>query len=237
MEKKYSWQAVVNNEFSQPIGAPVNEWQGARVPQCIVLSGESVQLVPLALTHQADLWRVIQAEPDASCWTYLPYGPFADQIEFNAWLEKILNNPDNLMFAIQVGSNILGWIALMRIDANAGSIEIGHVYYSSALRHTKQATESVYLLLKYAFSLGFRRCEWKCNDFNEPSKKAATRFGFQFEGVFRQDRVIKGHNRNTAWFSMLDEEWQHIQPAMQQWLSTDNFDQNHQQRRALREFM
>lgn len=237
MQQKPNYQQTLLNEFDQRIGLPLTSWVGATFPQGHVLQGESVRLEPLDIKHAKDLWQAISAEPDASCWTYLPYEIFTTEAIFNHWFDGFLQAKDIVPFAIVVNEQVLGWCALMRIDAKAGSIEVGHVYFSVALRQTKAATEVMLLLINYLFSLRFRRCEWKCNDLNEPSKKAALRLGFQFEGVFRQATVIRGHNRNTAWFSILDEEWPQIQIAMQQWLSTDNFDQKNQQKNALSYFM
>jgi RimJ/RimL family protein N-acetyltransferase len=237
MQQKPNYQQTILNEFDQLIGLPLIDWTGVTSPQGQILQSESVRLEPLDLKHGKDLWQAISVEPDASCWTYLPYEIFTTEAIFNAWLDGFLQAKDIVPFAIIVNEQVLGWCALMRIDAKAGSIEVGHVYYSSALRQTKAATEVMLLLINYVFSLRFRRCEWKCNDLNEPSRKAALRLGFQFEGIFRQAMVIRGHNRNTAWFSILDEEWPQIQVAMQQWLSADNFDLNHQQKQSLNYFM
>lgn len=212
------------NEFGQPFGQLLENWQGATKPPPQLLTGQHSQLIPLSFAqHAEELWALINQEPDASCWTYLPYGPFATQRIFNHWLQGMLAE-DLLLYGIFTGGQIQGWCALMRADCKAGSIEIGHVYYSASLRRTLAATEVMCLLLKQVFTLGYRRCEWKCNSLNEPSKQAALRLGFQHEGLFRQATVVKGRNRNTDWFSMLDSEWPQQHKAMQHWLSPANFD-------------
>lgn len=223
------------NEFGQPVGQRVEDWQGATKPPAQVLSGQQVQLVPLNVEqHAAALWTVVNQEPDASCWTYLPYGPFTAQALFNDWLNTMLAQ-DLLLYGIFVGKQVRGWCALMRADCKAGSIEIGHVYYSVGLRRTLAATEAMFLLMQQVFALGYRRCEWKCNSFNQPSKQAALRLGFQHEGLFRQATIVKGRNRNTDWFSMLDSEWPQHEQALRRWLNPDNFDQTGQQKLSLQQ--
>ena len=223
------------NEFGQPVGQLLKSWQGATKPPAQLLTGQHSQLIPLSFAqHAEEWWALINQEPDASCWTYLPYGPFATQRIFNEWLQGMLAE-DLLLYGIFTNGQIQGWCALMRADCKAGSIEIGHVYYSASLRRTLAATEVMFLLLKQVFTLGYRRCEWKCNSLNEPSKQAALRLGFQHEGLFRQATVVKGRNRNTDWFSMLDSEWPQQHKAMQQWLSPANFDEGGQQKLSLQQ--
>ena len=223
------------NEFGQPVGQLLENWQGATNPPPQLLTGQHSQLIPLSFAqHAEELWALTNREPDASCWTYLPYGPFATQRIFNHWLQGMLTE-DLLLYGIFTNGQIQGWCALMRSDCKAGSIEIGHVYYSASLRRTLAATEVMCLLLKQVFTLAYRRCEWKCNSLNEPSKQAALRLGFQHEGLFRQATVVKGRNRNTDWFSMLDSEWPQQHKAMQQWLSPANFDEGGQQKLSLQQ--
>ena len=224
------------NEFDQLIGQALPQWKGVPKPPRQTLTGEYTELIAMQLELYAEqLWTLIQQEPDASCWTYLPYGPFATQEIFNTWLKGFLANDELLVYVILSGTKAVGWCALMRADVVYGCVEIGHVYYSASLRQTYSATEAMYLLMQQVFSLGYRRCEWKCNDLNEPSKKAALRLGFSYEGLFRQVAVVKGHNRNTAWFSILDNEWPQQHEAMQKWLSADNFAKNGQQKQTLQQ--
>ena len=223
------------NPFGQPVGQLLENWQGATKPLPQLLTGQHSQLIPVSFEQHADaLWALVNQEPDASCWTYLPYGPFASQALFNNWLQSILAE-DLLLYGIFTSGQIQGWCALMRADCNAGSIEIGHVYYSLGLRRTLAATEALFLLMQQVFALDYRRCEWKCNDLNLPSKQAALRLGFEYEGLFRQATVVKGHNRNTAWFSMLDSEWPQHEQALRRWLNDDNFDEAGQQKLSLQQ--
>ena len=222
------------NEFDQLVGQALPQWQSVATPPYQTLTGEHTELIPMQFdVHAEQLWTLIQQEPDASCWTYLPYGPFTTQQIFYEWLKVFLANTEIVMYAIFSGAKIAGWCALMRADVASGSIEIGHVYYSASLRQTYSATEAMFLLMQQVFSLGYRRCEWKCNDLNEPSKKAALRLGFSYEGLFRQALVVKGHNRNTAWFSILDYEWPSQSEAMKNWLRLDNFEHHGQQKQTL----
>lgn len=224
------------NEFNQLVGQALPQWQAALKPPRHGLTGEHTELIPMQFElHAEQLWRLIQQEPDASCWTYLPYGPFASQTIFNEWLKEFLTKDDLLIYTIFSGTKSVGWCALMRADVVSGCIEIGHVYYSVHLRQRYSATEAMYLLMQQVFKLGYRRCEWKCDDLNTPSKKAALRLGFSYEGLFRQAVVVKGRNRNTAWFSIIDNEWPSQKMAMQQWLKLDNFDKNGQQKQSLQQ--
>lgn len=223
------------NEFGQPIGQLLDNWQGVTKPPAQLLTGQHAQLVPVHFAqHAAALWALINQEPDASCWTYLPYGPFASQALFNDWLKGMLAN-DLLLYGIFTDGQILGWCSLMRADTTAGSVEIGHVYYSAGLRRTLAATEALFLLMQQVFTLGYRRCEWKCNSLNEPSRQAAFRLGFQHEGLFRQATVVKGRNRNTDWFSILDSEWPQHEQALRHWLNPDNFNESGQQKLSLQQ--
>lgn len=225
---KPAYLQTESNEFGQFIGSALPNWQGVAKPPQQILAGEHTELIPMQFEQHADsLWALIQQEPDASCWTYLPYGSFATQALFSTWLKGFLANDELLVYAILSGTKVVGWCALMRADVVSGSVEIGHVYYSASLRQSYSATEAMFLLMQQVFSLGYRRCEWKCDDLNAPSKKAALRLGFSYEGVFRQAVVVKGRNRNTAWFSILDSEWPSQSQAMQKWLKADNFDSSY----------
>ncbi|WP_416777530.1 GNAT family N-acetyltransferase [Xenorhabdus budapestensis] len=220
---------LFKNEFGQLIGFPVSDWHGADLPDGNTLTGEYCQLIPMDINNHGDELYKCFCEPfNFSDWTYLPQPakPFKDKMEFISYLRNISNGVDPYQFSIiDIRSGkAVGSIAMMRIDKDNGVIEIGYVIFSNFLKKTRMATESVYLLIKYAFEdLGYRRVEWKCNNLNEVSKRSALRFGFTFEGVFRQAAVIKGHNRDTAWFSMLDHEFMKIKPNFEAWLSVENF--------------
>jgi RimJ/RimL family protein N-acetyltransferase len=165
-------------------------------------------------------------------WRYMPDGPFPARAEFDTNIEAKSDAPDRVYFAIvDKGSNLaLGHAALMRIEPRDGVIEVGNILYTKALQKTRGATEAMYLLARYVFEeLGYRRYEWKCNALNEPSRKAALRLGFSFEGLFRQHMIVKGQNRDTAWFSMLDSEWSSRKAEFERWLSASNFGEQGQQ--------
>ena len=136
-------------------------------------------------------------------------------------------------YLIEVNHMIVGWIGLINERSAHRAIEVGNVYFSHQMKQSTASTEVIYLLLKTCFEQGFRRVEWKCDELNQPSKRAALRFGFQYEGTFRQDRIAKGRNRNTAWFSILDEEWSSLEMVYQQWLSPENFDMDGKQKKRL----
>jgi RimJ/RimL family protein N-acetyltransferase len=211
------------------------DWRPAQRPQREPIEGELVRLEPLdPQRHGPDLYEAsIGADPT---WYYLPYGPFAAKEEFLAWLRERAVLDDPLAYTIiDRGTGAARGIAtLMSIEPDHGSIEIGHIWLSPSLQRTRQATEAIYLLSRYAFEvLGNRRYEWKCDAANAPSRRAAERFGFTFEGVFRQHRIVKGRNRDTAWYSITDAEWPSRRAAFEAWLSPDNFDADGRQRRSL----
>lgn len=227
------------NSLGQPVGSPLPNWCPPVRPGREVLSGRFCRLEPLdAERHAEALFTAYAAEPTGSLWTYLPYGPFADAAAYRAWMERHWLGADPLFFAVMdaSGDEVLGTVAYLRIDPNAGAIEVGHLAYSPRLQRTAAATEALFLLLAHAFALGYRRCEWKCDSLNEPSRRAALRLGFSFEGTFRQATVVKGRNRDTDWFSLLDTEWPARQAAFAAWLAPENFDAAGCQRRRLEEF-
>lgn len=172
-------------------------------------------------------------EVDRSCWTYLPYSGFKTVDELQIALESCFGFKGTTHYLIEVNHTIVGWVGLMNQRPMDHAIEIGNVYFSHQMKQSTASTEVIYLLLQACFKQGFRRVEWKCDELNQPSKRAALRFGFQYEGTFRQDRIAKGRNRNTAWFSMLDEEWLSLTTAYQQWLSPENFDTEGKQKKRL----
>jgi len=213
-------------------------WTPARAPQPRPLQGRYVRLEPLdPVRNGADLWQALQAEDraDPNLWHFLPYGPFADQAVFLAWLTTQAQGRDPLFYAVidPHEGRALGQLSLMSIVLEHGSIEIGHVAFGGRMQRTPLATEAVYLLMQEAFALGNRRLEWKCDNANTRSKRAAERLGFSYEGLFRQHRVVKGRNRDTAWFSLLDHEWPRVDAGFQRWLAAENFDAEGRQRNAL----
>ncbi|WP_255990099.1 GNAT family N-acetyltransferase [Chitinolyticbacter albus] len=223
------------NPHGQPIGAPVTGWQAPAFPTPRVLSGYGCRLEPLDwLHHGATLWPALQSAGDA-LWTYLPIGAFDTAEALRSALAKLGASGDPQFYAIvdDTTGEALGFASYLRIDPEAGSIEVGWLCYSPRLQRTALATAAMYLLMRNAFALGYRRYEWKCDALNAPSRRAAERLGFRFEGIFRQARVMKGRNRDTAWFSVIDGEWPALQAAFEQWLAPGNFDDEGRQRQAL----
>jgi RimJ/RimL family protein N-acetyltransferase len=221
-----------------PQGEPVDDWRGARAPGRDVIPGDRVSLEPLSSTHAAALAAAMFTEPvDRSLWAYLPYGPFEDAAEVAAWVAEREGSADPQSYAIVPGDGCAaGVLALMRCDTENGSIEIGHVWLGPALQRTPAATEAVYLAGRQAFEvLGHRRFEWKCSSLNARSIGAASRFGFTFEGTFRQHMVVKGRSRDTSWFSILDHEWPAVRDAFEAWLAPGNFGPDGRQLRRLSE--
>ena len=205
-------------------------------PQRIVLEGRYVRLEPLDKRHAADLFAVSTMEGGAERYRWLFSHAPASAAEMEARIEEANAGTDPAYVAItdKISGKALGQQGWMRIRPEHGSIEIGGVYWGLPMARTQMATEALYLFARHAFDdLDYRRFEWKCNNRNEPSKAAATRFGFTHEGVFRQDMIIKGESRDTAWFSMLDSEWPALRAEYERWLNPDNFDESGQQKSRL----
>ena len=205
-------------------GAPLPAWKAATLPPHQTMNGRYCQLKPLSLNHGRQLWRAIAGAPQL--FDYLPYGPFDGETDFTHWLARELERTDAISWAIcDLDGAALGLCSYLRLDPDNGSIEIGNVLFSPQLQRTRLATEAMYLLMRAVFDGGFRRYEWKCNALNAPSQAAARRLGFSYEGTFRQAAVVKGHNRDTAWFSVLDGEWPRLRAAFESWLAPENFDE------------
>jgi RimJ/RimL family protein N-acetyltransferase len=216
----------------------LTNWKGVERPERVALEGRYVRLEPLdAGRHGRDLLASAQQPGADDRFRYLFEDAPADMAAFTAWLEKAEASPDPLFFAVidKRTGRAEGRQALMRIDATHGVIEIGNILWGPAIARSRVTTEALYLFAKLAFdTLGYRRFEWKCNNLNEPSKKAAERFGFTYEGVFRQHMVAKGKNRDTAWFAMIDADWPRLKAGYESWLDPDNFDDAGQQKSKLR---
>lgn len=194
-----------------------------------------VKLDPLdPETHGAGLYEALSDAP-VSLWTYMSFGPFRDYEDFYATLDAMNHYPGWVPYAILVRDRAVGFASYLRVKPRDGVVEIGSIVFSPMLQQTTPATEAIYLMIRNAFELGYRRCEWKCDDLNTASVRAAERLGFTYEGTFRQATLYKGRNRDTAWYSMTDREWPTLDLAFQKWLSPDNFDQSGEQRRSLRQ--
>ena len=181
------------------------------------------------------LFKASHGPEREALWLYMGVGPFADVAGFRAWLEQRLADADPYFYALRDPATgvALGLASLMRIDPANHVVEVGNILYSPGLQRSVAATEAMYLLARYVFDLGYRRYEWKCNAHNLPSRRAAERLGFVFEGIFRQHMIIKGRNRDTAWFAILDRDWPAIRRGFEAWLEPNNFDAQGQQRRGL----
>jgi len=219
----------------QPVGLPVDA-SPARRPGAVTIDGRFGRIERLDPRHAAALWKAVAGHDQI--WTYMSaYGPLADFAAFAEWLAGRVTLDDPYSYAIVDRSGqALGIATLMEIRPAMGVIEVGHILYSPALQRTPLGTEAQYLLARYAFeTLGYRRYEWKCNALNAPSRRAALRYGFVFEGVLRQHMIAKGRNRDTAFFSMIESEWPARKAAFERWLAPDNFDADGRQRASLSE--
>ena len=213
------------------------DWHPARSPRRERLEGETVLLEPLNPSRHGEQLFASAAGAD-STWLYLPYGPFGGKDEFMGWLAERAAMDDPLAFTIidRAAGVARGMATFMSIVPDHGVIEIGHIWLSPQLQRSRQATEAIFVMARHAFDdLGNRRLEWKCDAQNAASRRAAERFGFTFEGVFRRHRVIKGRNRDTAWYSITDAEWPQRRAAFEAWLAPANFDPSGVQRRSLAE--
>jgi RimJ/RimL family protein N-acetyltransferase len=210
-------------QTGQPVGLAVDTTPAKR-PGPVVMQGRYGRLEKLAAAHAADLWRAFAGHD--RIWTYISTdGPFAKESEFSAFIDMRAASDDPYAYAIvEPSGQAVGYLTLMEIRPAMRVIEVGHVLYSPALQRTPLGTEAQYLLARYAFeTLGYRRYEWKCNALNEPSRQAALRYGFTYEGTFRQHVIAKGRNRDNAWFSMLDSEWPIRKANFERWLAPGNF--------------
>ncbi|MFT5048997.1 MAG: RimJ/RimL family protein N-acetyltransferase [Chlamydiales bacterium] len=212
-----------NSTTSLPIGAPVPDPTPRKRPPHTVLGGKAVTLEPLDLErHGAGLQRASHGSTEREqVWRYMPAGPFPSEDALCSWYELTLAPGDPLFYAVvdPLSSNPIGVVSYLNIETTHGAVEIGHIWYTPDVQRSNVNTESCYLLLRHAFDdLGYRRVEWKCDSLNARSRVAALRLGFQFEGIFRQHRIVGGLNRDTAWFSITDSEWPVLRSAMERWL-------------------
>ncbi|WP_416896623.1 MAG: GNAT family N-acetyltransferase [Minwuia sp.] len=225
-------------EVRYETGAPVPGWTGAEPVSRDPMQGRYCTLELMdPERHGDDLFAVFQRGDDVRDWLYLPYGPFGTHADFDAWIGKFSGLDDPLFFAIRegAGGRTVGVASYLNIGQAMGTIEVGHIHFSPAIQRSPVATEAMYLMMRRAFESGYRRYEWKCDSCNLRSRRAAQRFGFSWEGLFRQHYVVKGRNRDTAWFACIDGEWPALKAAYETWLEPDNFDAKGRQRQSLSE--
>lgn len=227
---------VRRNEHGQPVGDPVPGWAGALPPARVTLAGECVRLEPVAVAHAEALHAALCGPVDAPLWTYRLQPMPTDLDATRALVTAAETDEATVTFAILPtdSDEPAGLATLMRVDAANGSIEVGSILYARSLQRTRAATEAMWLLMRHVFDdLGYRRYEWKCDSLNEPSRAAAGRLGFRYEGRFRQAMVTRGRNRDTDWFAMTDGDWRRLAPAYAAWLAPVNFDADGRQRTSL----
>jgi len=228
--------APVRNALGQPVGAPLPDWKPVPRPPRTAMEGRFCRVEPLdPERHGADLYAANSLDNDARNFTYLSGGPFATREVYFEWLNGFCRGDDPLFHAIVdlASGKPVGVASFMRIDPANGVIEVGHINYSPLLQRKPAATEAMYLMMKRAFELGYRRYEWKCDSLNAPSRAAAQRLGFSYEGLFRQAIVYKGRTRDTTWYSIIDAEWPALRAALERWLDPANFDAQGNQRVSL----
>lgn len=214
-----------------PVGLPVPDKE-ARRPSPVRLEGRFGHVEKLEPAHAADLWEAVRG--DDTLWAYMGYGPFAGAAAFAAWVDERTKVADPYSYAVAKDGRAIGIVTLMEIRPAMRVIEMGNIVYGTPLQRTPLATEAQYLMANYVFeTLGYRRYEWKCNALNAPSRRAAQRLGFTFEGLFHQHMIVKGRNRDTVWYAMLDSEWPARKAAFERWLAPENFDANGRQKVSL----
>lgn len=225
------------NTFGQPIGDALPDWQPARFPKVAAMDGATctLELVDNA-RHATDLYEAFAEDADGRMWTYMVDGPFTSLNEMAQWLDRAAQLTDQVFYAIidKKTGRAVGLASYLRIQPAHGVVEVGSIAYAPCLQRTVAATEAMVLMMRHAFEdFGYRRYEWKCDSLNEPSRKAAERLGFSYDGLFRQAIVYRGRNRDTAWYSILDSDWPVLKPAYVAWLDPGNFDTDGRQRRRL----
>lgn len=228
---------VRRNEHGQLIGMALPKWAGAQHPGHKGMAGRYARLISLdPLTHTKELFEAFSQDRSGKIWTYNFIGPFNTASSLRAWTEGASGVDAQPYFAVidQETGKASGIASFMRIQPEHGVIEIGGITFAPGLQRTRVATEAIYLMMQRAMTeLGYRRLEWKCDALNTPSRAAAERFGFRFEGVFQQAATYKGRNRDTAWYALLDREWEPVQRGFQTWLAPENFDEGGRQHQKL----
>lgn len=214
------------NQFDQPVGAIVQDSFPRPLPDRSVMRGRYCTLAPMVPDHTEALFNAFAQSPDARHWTYLPLKPFQVLQDAQDFVDGAAQSRDPLYFTVLDPNGIpVGWASYLRIKPQDGSIEVGWINFSTLMQGSRMSTEAMYLMMRHVFDdLGYRRYEWKCNALNAPSRAAAERLGFRYEGTFRQATHVHGRNRDTAWFSILDHEWPAQKPRFEAWLQPSNFD-------------
>ena len=234
---------LVQGEFVRGLGMSdlgwdVEGWQVPERPPHVEIEGSYARLEPLTLSrHASSLWDAFALDAEGHVWDYLPSGPFQSLNQFYKMAKDLEPSTDPLFFAVRdlETDQLGGFLSYLRIAPEAGSIEVGYITFAPQLQNTKAGTEAIILMARRAFALGYRRFEWKCNALNLASRRAAERYGFSYEGIFRQAAVVKGRNRDTAWFAMIDKEWDQIDAAYSRWLEPRNFVSTGRQIHSLRD--
>ena len=223
------------NEFGQTVGDPTDWTPGPELGP-VALTGRTCRLEPLGDEHVAGLYDALCGGSPDSLWTYMSGGPFADRDDFAGYLHRLLATPATIPLAILLPDGTPAGVATwLRVEHAMGTAEVGHITFGAAIQRTTAATEAMCLMAAHAFDVvGVRRYEWKCDSLNEPSRRAAHRLGFTFEGIFRQAVHYKGRNRDTAWFAITDTDWPHLRASYDAWLAPTNFDDRGRQRSPLR---
>ena len=217
----------------------MRHWRAREYPSRIVANGQYVDVVPLLPSHAQQLFDASKNADSDSKFKWLAELPPTTLDDFRLWVDQVSTSEDPIFYAVidKATGTVAGRQTLMRIDAANGSVEIGNIYWGPLIARQRGATEAFFLAAKYVFDgLGYRRFEWKCNSENLPSKSAAKRFGFQYEGMFRQHMIVKGLNRDTVWFSIIDKDWPALRSAYEAWLDPSNFDREGRQRKRFKEF-
>ena len=220
---------------SKPFLGEAVDYTPAPYPKALSLSGRHVDLQPLTRDHAESLQGFFDESEDDAIWDYLPYGPFPSAQNYGDWIDDNTAAGDPHFFVVidKTSGDAIGVASYLRINPKEGSIEVGHINFSPRLQQSIGATETMFLMMQWAFENGYRRYEWKCNALNLKSRAAAQRLGFSYEGIFRQATIAKGRNRDTAWFGIIDKEWPELKKAFQTWLAADNFDGDGQQKQRL----
>jgi RimJ/RimL family protein N-acetyltransferase len=229
-----------HNAIGQPVGAPLPDWSARPSPPCTAMTGRFCTVRPLDPARDAaELFAAFAEDRDGRMWTYLPREPYPSLAALRSWAEAACQTEDPLVHTIidHATGEAVGTANYMRIEPAVGVIEIGSITYSPRLQRRPAGTEAMYLMMRRVFDeLGYRRYEWKCNSLNAPSRSAALRLGFRYEGLFRQAQIVKGRNRDTAWFSIIDGEWPALKTGFEGWLDSTNFAADGTQRRSLASF-